>query len=68
MLEKRTRRGLTMNQEGQESTTIRYVYWEDSGDWLGYLEEFPDYWTQGTSFEDLEDHLADILRTLVQQR
>jgi predicted RNase H-like HicB family nuclease len=28
--------------------------------WLGYLEEFPDYWTQGTSIEDLEEHLKDL--------
>jgi hypothetical protein len=53
-----------MSQEKQESTTIRYVYWEDAGDWLGYLEEFPDYWTQGASFEDLQDHLNDLYKDL----
>jgi hypothetical protein len=40
--------------------TIRYVYWQEDGAWLGYLEEFPDYWTQGTSFEDLQEHLKDL--------
>lgn len=37
-----------------------YVYWQDGEMWLGYLEEFPDYMTQGVSLEDLEAHLRDI--------
>ncbi|MBI3935088.1 MAG: type II toxin-antitoxin system HicB family antitoxin [Acidobacteria bacterium] len=40
--------------------TTRYVYWQVEDQWLGYLEEFPDYWTQGTSLEDLQDHLKDL--------
>lgn len=40
--------------------TTRYVYWQVEDMWLGYLEEFPDYWTQGTSLEDLEEHLKDL--------
>ena len=27
--------------------TIRYIYWQDEDMWLGYLEEYPDYWAQG---------------------
>ncbi|MBI4903786.1 MAG: type II toxin-antitoxin system HicB family antitoxin [Acidobacteria bacterium] len=38
----------------------RYVYWQDGEQWLGYLEEFPDYLTQGTSKADLEEHLKDL--------
>jgi predicted RNase H-like HicB family nuclease len=30
------------------------------GWWLGYLEDFPDYWTQGESLEDLKEHLRDL--------
>jgi predicted RNase H-like HicB family nuclease len=37
-----------------------YVYWQDGDMWLGYLEEFPDYLTQGESLADLEAHLRDI--------
>ena len=44
--------------------TTRYVYWQVDDMWLGYLEEFPDYWTQGTSIEDLEEHLKDIYSEL----
>jgi hypothetical protein len=32
---------------------------------LGYLEDYPDYWTQGESIESLEDHLRDIRKELV---
>lgn len=32
--------------------------------WLGYLEAFPDYWTQGTSRGDLEEHLQDLHKDL----
>ena len=38
----------------------RYVYWQDGEFWLGYLEEFPDYRTQGESLEDLQEHLRDL--------
>lgn len=39
---------------------VKYVYWQDGDAWLGYLEEFPDYWTQGETFEDLLAHLRDL--------
>ena len=44
--------------------TARYVYWQEDDMWLGYLEEFPDYWTQGTSLEDLQEHLKDLYNDL----
>ncbi len=37
-----------------------YVYWQDGEMWLGYLEDYPDYLTQGESLADLEEHLRDI--------
>ena len=40
--------------------TVKFVYWEEEGGWLGYLEEFPDYWTQGDTLEDLKEHLRDL--------
>ena len=39
---------------------IRYVYWQEENMLLGYLEEFPDYWTQGESLVDLQEHLKDL--------
>ena len=38
----------------------RFVYWRDEAFWIGYLEEFPDYLTQGDSLDDLKGHLRDL--------
>ena len=43
---------------------LRYIYWQDEDMWLGYFEEFPDYWTQGESEEELRENLIDIYREL----
>jgi hypothetical protein len=40
--------------------TVKYVYWQEEDNWLGYLEEYPDYWTQGDSLDDLKEHLKDL--------
>jgi len=40
--------------------TIKYVHWQQDGSWLGYLEELPDYWTQGDTLTDLVEHLKDL--------
>ncbi len=40
--------------------TLKYVYWQDETIWLGYLEEFPDYMTQGETLEELQQNLRDI--------
>ena len=42
----------------------KYVYWKDSDSWLGYLEEFPDYWTQGKTQDELKENLIDIYKEL----
>jgi hypothetical protein len=44
--------------------TVKYVYWEEDGGWLGYLQDFPDYWTQGETLDDLKEHLRDLYRDL----
>ena len=41
-------------------STARYVHWQDGDMWLGYLEEFPDYMTQGESLAELEENLRDL--------
>ena len=40
--------------------TIRYVYWQDGKMWLGHLEEFPDYLTQGKTRKELQENLKDL--------
>lgn len=41
-------------------TTIKFVYWQEDDAWIGYLADYPDYWTQGESLDDLKDHLKDL--------
>ena len=41
-------------------TTVKFVYWQEAGGWLGYLQDYPDYWTQGDTLEDLKEHLRDL--------
>lgn len=38
----------------------RFVYWQDDDAWIGYFQDYPDYWTQGKSFADLKKHLKDL--------
>ena len=40
--------------------TAKFVYWEENGAWIGYFQEFPDYWTQGKDLDDLKAHLKDL--------
>ena len=38
---------------------------EQDGDaFLGYLVDYPDYWTQGESLDDLKAHLTDLYKDL----
>ena len=43
---------------------VKVVIWEEDGGWLGYLQEYPDYWTQGETLQDLRDHLADLYQDI----
>ena len=44
--------------------TTRYIHWQENGHWLGYLEEYPDYRTQGETLEELQEHLKDLYADL----
>ncbi len=45
--------------------TLKYTYWQDDEMWLGYLEEYPDYMTQGKTIKELQENLKDIYQELV---
>nr|VFJ93765.1 MAG: Predicted nuclease of the RNAse H fold, HicB family [Candidatus Kentron sp. H]VFJ94477.1 MAG: Predicted nuclease of the RNAse H fold, HicB family [Candidatus Kentron sp. H]VFK00970.1 MAG: Predicted nuclease of the RNAse H fold, HicB family [Candidatus Kentron sp. H] len=47
-----------------ESTRLKYTYWQDEDMWLGYLDEYRDYMTQGETIEELRENLMDIHREL----
>lgn len=44
---------------------VKIVYWEDQGTWVGYLQDYPDYWTQGETLDDLREHLKDLYHDIV---
>ncbi len=43
---------------------VRYIHWQDGEMWLGYLEDYPDYMTQGETIEELEENLKDLFEDL----
>jgi predicted RNase H-like HicB family nuclease len=39
----------------------RFTYWtEPDGRYLGFLNDYPDHWTQGEDLDDLKEHLRDL--------
>ena len=43
---------------------IKIVYWQDEGMWIGYLQNHPDYLTQGETLEELKENLIDIYKDI----
>jgi predicted RNase H-like HicB family nuclease len=44
--------------------TAKYGYWEEDGWFIGHFLDYPDYWTQGTTLDDLKEHLRDLYSDL----
>ncbi len=44
--------------------TTKFVYWQDGDMLLGYLEEYPDYMTQGETLDELKENLKDLYNEL----
>ncbi|MDP2432098.1 MAG: type II toxin-antitoxin system HicB family antitoxin [Pseudomonadota bacterium] len=40
---------------------IKFTSWRDGGFFIGFLNDYPDYLTQGTSKEELTENLKDLL-------
>jgi hypothetical protein len=40
--------------------TKRFIYYEEDGMLVGWLEEYPDYRTQGETMDELRDNLLDL--------
>ena len=46
---------------------LTYTYWEaKEGGYIGYLNQYPDYWTQGESTEELEQMLSSLYSDIAQ--
>jgi len=41
-------------------SVVKIVVWEDENAWVGYLQDYPDYWTQADNLDDLKEHLKDL--------
>ena len=41
--------------------TLKFTYWNDGNYYLGFLNDYPDYQTQGISKEELIGNLKDLL-------
>ena len=41
--------------------SVKFTFWaETDGKYLGYLNSYPDHWTQGVDLKDLKEHLRDL--------
>jgi predicted RNase H-like HicB family nuclease len=43
----------------------KFIYYQEDDMWIGWLEEFPDYRTQGETLEDLMENLKDFYGELM---
>lgn len=43
-----------------------YTYWQDENMWIGYLDEYKDYMTQGETLQELKENLISIHQDLTQ--
>jgi hypothetical protein len=41
--------------------TVKYTFWQDGQFFLGYMNDYPDYCTQGLSKDELLENLKDLL-------
>jgi predicted RNase H-like HicB family nuclease len=41
--------------------TLKYTYWHDGDFFIGFLNDYPDYSTQGTNRDELVENLKDLL-------
>ena len=42
----------------------KFIYYKEDNMWIGWLEEYPDYRTQGETLAELKDNLKDIFDEL----
>jgi predicted RNase H-like HicB family nuclease len=44
---------------------MSFVYYQEDDFWVGWLEDYPDYWTQGETLDELKENLKDIYQDIV---
>ncbi len=48
--------------------TKKFLYYQDEDMFIGWLEEFPDYKTQGETLDELKENLKDIYEDMTSNR
>lgn len=51
----------TLNNGANTMKTVKFTSWQDGEYYIGFLNEYPDYQTQGLSKDELAEHLKDLL-------
>ena len=47
---------------------LAYTYWEGESGWLvGYLNNYPEQWTQGKDIKELEEMLLDLYENIQEE-
>jgi len=44
--------------------TLKFIYYQENDIWVGWLEEYPDYRSQGKTLDELKENLKDIYEDL----
>jgi predicted RNase H-like HicB family nuclease len=47
---------------------LRFVYYQEKDMLVGYLEDYPDYMTQGVDIEELKKNLKDIYEDIKNEK
>lgn len=40
------------------------TFWQDNDNWVGYINQFPEYLSSAHTFKELSDNLQDILELI----
>lgn len=44
--------------------TLKFTYWKDGDHFIGFLNDYPDYMTQGITKAELIENLRELLRDI----
>jgi predicted RNase H-like HicB family nuclease len=44
--------------------TLKFIYYQEDNMWVGWLEQYPDYRSQGKTLDELKENLKDIFSEL----
>jgi predicted RNase H-like HicB family nuclease len=48
--------------------TKKFMYYQDDDMYIGWIDDFPDYKTQGATLDELKENLRDIYEELTNGR